>query len=517
MTQPSALDLQGDLRSHPFAELLVEITQAQLSGSLRLSTAEKKAIVYFEEGQFAFAVSNERRFRLSEVLGLEGVAATNTSVEQPGGMSDLQWAERLIDSGKLTKEQVEESLQLQCLSIAASLLEWDEGEWAFSPLARVRSGVFFAVDLNDLLIEYARSRPAEAVAGRFRSTSEGFSHLSDMNLTMDLQPREAFVLSRLDRSQLPLRDIVALSGLPETETLCAIYSLWLGGYLRRHNWNPAFTEYKIKMIRSASLARKSEPVVQAARPVTQRSPKPVEESVPEPETPFVEITVDDYLTRVEKAESLYEVLGVSNIAKAGTIRQAYFNLAKRFHPDRFHKSEPELRRRIEHAFTGIAQAHETLRGVDSRKNYDIKLQQEQKDREMVKAAMAAGEEASRPVQESQASGDFERGFALQLRGEFEAALPYLARAVYYSPRNARYRAFYGKALSYDEDQRHKAEHELQAAIRFEPENPTYRVMLAELFIRVKLLKRAEGELNRLLAKFPDNREARSLLDSLQPK
>ena len=245
--------------------------------------------------------------------------------------------------------------------------------------------------------------------------------------------------------------------------------------------------------------------------------KPVEDTTPEPETTFIEITVDEYLDRVEKAESLYEVLGVLNTAKAGMIRQAYFNLAKRFHPDRFHKAEPELRLRIERAFTGIAQAHETLRGADSRKHYDIKLEQEQKDREMVRAAVAAGEEASRPVQESQASGDFERGFALQLRGDFEAALPYLARAVYYSPRNARYRAFYGKTLSYDEDQKHKAEHEIQAAIRLEPENPTYRVMLAEFFIRVKLLKRAEGELKRLLAQFPENQEARGLLDSLQPK
>ena len=42
-------------------------------------------------------------------------------------------------------------------------------------------------------------------------------------------------------------------------------------------------------------------------------------------------------------------------------------------------------------------------------------------------------------------------------------------------------------------------------------------MLAEFFIRVKLLKRAEGELKRLLSQFPDNKEARSLLDSLQPK
>jgi hypothetical protein len=40
-------------------------------------------------------------------------------------------------------------------------------------------------------------------------------------------------------------------------------------------------------------------------------------------------------------------------------------------------------------------------------------------------------------------------------------------------------------------------------------------MLAEFFIQFNLLKRAEGELNRLLAVYPSNREARELLDSLR--
>ena len=46
---------------------------------------------------------------------------------------------------------------------------------------------------------------------------------------------------------------------------------------------------------------------------------------------------------------------------------------------------------------------------------------------------------------------------------------------------------------------------------------TYRLILAEFFIQVNLMKRAEGELNRLLAIYPSNREARALLDSIRAK
>ena len=106
---------------------------------------------------------------------------------------------------------------------------------------------------------------------------------------------------------------------------------------------------------------------------------------------------------------------------------------------------------------------------------------------------------------------------LQLNGDLEEALPFLARAAYYAPQNARYHAYYGKALSADENQRHKAENALSTAIRLEPQNESFRLMLAEFFIRYKLMKRAEGELTRLLAISPDNKQARTLLDSIGVK
>ncbi len=97
----------------------------------------------------------------------------------------------------------------------------------------------------------------------------------------------------------------------------------------------------------------------------------------------------------------------------------------------------------------------------------------------------------------------------------EAALPFLARAVHFAQDNARYRAYQGKALSFDDKQRHKAEAELQTAVRLDAENADFRLMLAEFFIQIGFPKRAEGELNRLLAIFPSNREAKALLDSLK--
>jgi predicted Zn-dependent protease len=138
----------------------------------------------------------------------------------------------------------------------------------------------------------------------------------------------------------------------------------------------------------------------------------------------------------------------------------------------------------------------------------------QAERDKAEGRHSTGESSR---QEDLASKDFERGFDLQLNGNHEEAIPYLARAAHYAPQNARYHAYYGKALSADESQRHKAENELSTAIRLEPQNESFRLMLAEFFIRYKLTKRAEGELNRLLAMSPVNKQARTLLDSLAGK
>jgi len=86
-----------------------------------------------------------------------------------------------------------------------------------------------------------------------------------------------------------------------------------------------------------------------------------------------------------------------------------------------------------------------------------------------------------------------------------------------SPREARYRAHYGQALIQQSNTRRIAETELQAALTLEPDNPAFRVMLAELYKQLGLQKRAEGELERALAIDPKNEAARSLLQTFRSK
>lgn len=511
MVHQSALELSGNFLTHPSAELVAEISHARLTGSLRVSNRDRKCILYFKQGVIAFAVSNARSSRLFDMLLTRKRLNRDDLAQIPNFTNDFEFAAFLQEKAFLTKAECDELFVEQIKAIVIDVMSWIEGEWSFTSLARLRDGLAFHIDTTELLIEYGRVMPVQTILGRFRSLDESFCRSEWDGAQLTLVQNELVILSKFSGNELKARDLIADRTLPEPVTVKALYTLWLGGLLERKDWNPAFSDISIASIRDAKLELKREAVRSGvtSEPAKPEAPAPV---VVEPKTEEVKITVEEYLTRAEAAETYYDMLGVDHKAEIAEIKRAYFSLAKVFHPDHFHKEGPELLRRVQTAFTELAQAHETLKNEATRENYDFKVRKELAEKEKLKAA---GTYDEMTTQIKQANESFERGFSLLMDGDHEHAIQFLARAVHFAPKNARYHAYHGKALASDEKQRHKAEAEMQTALKLDPDNPTYRIILSEFFIQQNLLKRAEGELTRLLAKFPSNREAHDLLDSLK--
>ena len=110
---------------------------------------------------------------------------------------------------------------------------------------------------------------------------------------------------------------------------------------------------------------------------------------------------------------------------------------------------------------------------------------------------------------------FREGFGALQQGRINAAITHLANASRLEPQEARYRAYYGRALAANENTRRLAENEIQAAVKLEPANAAFRTMLAELYFDLKFHRRAQTELDRALALDPNNATAHSLLRKLQ--
>lgn len=507
MTAQNDLDISGTCLAFPFAELAAEMAQGELSGSIRLSNKDKKVIVYFRDGRLAFAVSNSRMTRLFDFVLQQKKLTKEQLVQLPSFSNDLQLAEQLLADGLLSESEKEMFFSAQVRAIVQDALSWSEGEWTITPLARVREGLHAEIDERAMLKEYGRSVSADVAATRFRSFDETFTLTVALTAIRDCSANEARVLVPLASAPQTVADIVAHTGFEGNEAFSALYSLWLGGLVVRSGWQSAIPAAKIPFLRAAKLELKREAIMPGIAP----EEKPVED---DKETAADEpITLEAYLKRTESAKNFYEVLGVDPKCDGDALKDSYFALAKLFHPDKFRKEAPELTKRVHSAFAQLASAHEALRTPDSRELYDFKIRKD------LEAANGASSTPGTPQETDQklrqAIEEFEKGSQLLAKGDAAAAQVHLARAAHADPQNARYRAYYGSALSADDKHRHKAEGELQAAIKIDGSSAEYRMMLSHFFIKVKLLKRAEGELTRLLALYPNHREAREMLDSLK--
>ncbi len=507
MTAKNDLDISGTCLAFPFAELAAEMAQGELSGSIRLANKDKKVIVYFRDGRLVFAVSNSRMTRLFDFVLQQKKLSKEQLVQLPNFSNDLQLAEQLLADGLLTEAEKDMFFTAQVRAIVSDVLSWTEGEWTITPLARVREGLNAEIDERSLLKEYGRSLPPETAAGRFRSFEEKFKLVVALTSIRDCTATEAQVLVPLASSELSVAEIAAHSSLEGNDVFAALYGLWLGGLVIRSGWQSAIPAAKIPFLRAAKLELKREAILPGVAPEEEAV---VEDAAPSEKE---EMSLEAYLKRTEAAKTFYEVLGVDPKCSSAELKDAYFSLAKLFHPDKFRREAPEVAKRVHKAFAQLASAHEALRTPDSRELYDFKVRKDIEAANGAPSGPASAQETDQKLR--QAAEEFDKGSKLLAKGDAAAAQVHLARAAHADPQNARYRAYYGSALSADDKHRHKAEGELQAAIRLDGTSVEYRLMLSHFFIKVRLLKRAEGELTRLLALHPNHREAREMLDSLK--
>ena len=236
---------------------------------------------------------------------------------------------------------------------------------------------------------------------------------------------------------------------------------------------------------------RSPPPVGSAETAGEVKTESVDRWAPVTETSS-EDSLGEFLERLRAASNHYEVLNVELNAGINEIKEAYYALARRYHPDRFHlKSGTRLHEQISSAFARITQAYETLVDTNARAAYDTTIE---RSRKFAESAPKASQPATAAVPMNclefdptesgtgQAERYFNEGYGALQQGQINAAITHLAAASRLNPQDARYRAYYGRALAGNENSRRLAESEIQTAVKLEPGNALYRIMLAELYL-----------------------------------
>jgi tetratricopeptide (TPR) repeat protein len=195
----------------------------------------------------------------------------------------------------------------------------------------------------------------------------------------------------------------------------------------------------------------------------------------------------------QKALSHYELLGVSEKATADEIRKKYFDMAKKWHTDRFGKLAigDEAKEQLESLFAQISEAQSVLTDAAKRADYDAILDRKKKGLPTDVAEIMKAEAA------------FTRGEQLLERGQPEAALKELTQATSINPGESEFWAVYGLALYFVEKNPGPAITAAQKALELNPK-------LARAYECMGRIYKAEG----------DNTKARSMLQKcldLDPK
>lgn len=505
--------MKGKLTDQPLAELIREIADKEMSGSLRLEHEQAQTAVYFEGGQVVYAAANLRSLRLREYLVKRGALTETERSRFKANLSDLELADALASSRTMRRNDIDALLTILVGDVLRVALLWTEGTWELDGRARLAKSVQLSFDIPTLLRETAQRMPYEFVSQRFRNASEIISRASEISPTSNLRASESFILSRLD-DDLKLGELIMLSGQPEIDALHAIYGLALGGLVKREFWRNAFRTDHVKPAKDSAAGSAAANTI----PQTEQSDNWVSATVENEE-------LEKFLKRLQNATNYYEVLELPRTAQANEIKKSYYAMARRYHPDRFHlKSGTRLHSEISSAFARVTQSYETLTDANARLTYDHTLQrsddlartQEANDPAAKNAVDDFDSDTDSPNSDlGRADYHFREGFGALQQGRITAAIKHLSNAARLQPEDAKFRAHYGRALAADENTRRLAENELQTAVKLEPGNVSFRTMLAELYFQLNFHRRARTELDRALALDSRNAAAHALLRKLE--
>jgi curved DNA-binding protein CbpA len=240
-----------------------------------------------------------------------------------------------------------------------------------------------------------------------------------------------------------------------------------------------------------------EPAVEPADPKTRLRPS----TAARPDVPREVAEVMSF-REILPSMTLYQILDLPKTASDEDIKKAYFQMARKFHPDRFdRKLVADFKAQIDEVFDGITNAYRVLSNRESRRIYDAK----------------SGEGTTQEdVQDSFRKADikFRQGKTLHGQARYDEAIAYLEEAVRVRKDKGDYFLLLAMCESHLTAYVRKAEQDFLKAIQLEPWNPEGYVGLGLLYKNEGLQTKAVKQLEKALEVEPGHSAAREALDEL---
>jgi len=216
--------------------------------------------------------------------------------------------------------------------------------------------------------------------------------------------------------------------------------------------------------------------------------------------------INDVLVFGQKISVLnyYQILQVSSDSSASEVKQAYFKLARKYHPDLFSRNlSTEIKNKIDDIFDKITKSYHTLSDDNKKQEYNKKLDSPKK--------------GSKKDLEKRAEVKFRQGKTLYNQARYKEAQVLLEEAVRMNQNKGNYLLLLAMSQSRIRLYKRKAVENFKKAIKLQPWIPDAYFGLGMLYKNEGMPTLASNQFKKALNVDPDNKAALKELGIIDPK
>ncbi|MDH3999447.1 MAG: response regulator, partial [Desulfuromonadales bacterium] len=339
------LSIEGNLNEMDFAQVLHNLYTLRTTGLLHLEHAEVKKVIYIRNGYPIFARSNLVREFLGQMLVRDN-ALTEEQLKQSLEISQQQNRRHgmvLIEMGLLTPHRLDEILRGQVTEKLLDIFSWAEGSYRFIQAREFKQGVT-SIDLS----------PANLILQGLREYADREQLLKILEPHLDHYLEQAenpiYRFQEIQLSKSERRIVESCCGQTTLRELLQQYQL------SRNTAEPLLAA----LLRTGILVGSKELAPADETQGCEISPETRNKR---------EAFLKDYTWMMQ--QDYFTLLGVTDSDSREQVRNSYYNMVKKFHPDRFFEDRElsDLKEKVNDLFQRISLAHETLIDPKARAEY----------------------------------------------------------------------------------------------------------------------------------------------------
>lgn len=410
------------------------------SGIVTGMRGKLKRLFCMERGRLVHAASNVIEEQLPETLEAWGLLPKELvrEAKKRAVAEGLALDQALVGTGKITADALAKAAEDHVRNLLFATLAWSEGDSRFERgVPDLRAELRVDLCPARLLGDYARQQPVGELRPRIGPPAARPKLRREHETLLErFEPDAAarYFLGQCDGSRT-LEQIVDTSPAAKEASWRAIYALILIGTIELELGQPG------RVARRDGVVTRSE--------------------------------VEARLERASAADA-YSVLEMSPACSRDEIREAYYFLARRYHPDRF-RAGPlrDMLPQIETFFAQVTEAYNTLFDPEQRKAFD-------------QQRGAPAPVRPEVVQDTRylARQNYVRARALIDKGRRAEAVQYLENAIQLDESRADYHYELGRLLAGNPRRRAEAERSLVRANELDPALADGYLARGELYVRL---------------------------------